>query len=169
MKTNNTSVTSAASATASALWVCTESSYALTLAIASLCQASGENFKAAGQALAIAWAEIGGDVLASHATRHLVEACYATTMDRKSASKFLNGVGLVSKQRIAQLLSVVYDGDKSKNKGNKAEKGGGEKSQDGLDKSGFTFEQILAAIKSLPSITKEQAQVAAATLASKIA
>ena len=172
MKTNTTSITSAATSAATALWAGFEADYNLTLAVATLCQASGENYKEAGQALALAWAEIGGGVSESQATRRLVEACFATTMDRKSASKFLNGVGLVTKQRIAQLLSVVFDGDATKNRGNKAEMSGDEKSQDGLDKStGFTFEQILAAIKSLPSgtITKEQAQVIAATLASKIA
>lgn len=167
MKTNTTSITSAATSAATVLWTCVESSHNLTLAIATLCQASGEDFKAAGQALALAWSEIGGGVSESQATRHLVEACHQTNMDRKSASKFLNGVGLVTKQRIAQLLSVVFDGDAKANRNNgKADK---PESQDGLDKSGFTFEQILAAIKSLPSITKEQAQVAAATLASKIA
>jgi len=169
MKTNNTSVTSAATSAATILWTCVESSHNLALAIATLCQSSGEKYKEAGQALALAWSEISGEVNDSQATRHLVEACFQTSMERKSASKFLNGVGLVSKQRIAQLLSVVYDGDKTKNNGNKSEKSGEGKSQDGLDKSGFTFEQILAAIKSLPSITKEQAQIAAATLASKIA
>ena len=167
MKTNTTSITSAATSAATALWAGFEADYNLTLAVATLCQASGEDFKAAGQALALAWSEIGGGVSESQATRRLVEACFATTMDRKSASKFLNGVGLVTKQRIAQLLSVVFDGDAKANRNNgKADK---PESQDGLDKSGFTFEQILAAIKSLPSITKEQAQVAAATLASKIA
>jgi len=167
MKTNNTSITSAATSAATVLWTCVEASHNLTLAIASLCQASGENYKEAGQALSLAWAEIGGGVSESQATRHLVEACHQTNMDRKSASKFLNGVGLVSKQRIAQLLSVVFDGDVKANRNNgKADK---PESQDGLDKSGFTFEQILAAIESLTSITKEQAQVAAATLASKIA
>lgn len=167
MKNNTASITSAATSAATVLWTCVESSHSLTLAIATLCQASGEDFKAAGQALALAWSEIGGGVSESQATRHLVEACHQTNMDRKSASKFLNGVGLVSKQRIAQLLSVVFDGDAKANRNNgKADK---PESQDGLDKSGFTFEQILAAIKSLPSITKEQAQVAAATLASKIA
>ena len=170
MKTIDTaSITAAATATASTLWDCVESTHNLALTIATLCQASNENFKVAGEALAIAWSKIGGGVSDFQATRHLVEACHGTSMGKKSASKFLNAMDLVSKQRISQLLAVVYDGDKSKNNGNKP-KAEGEKSQDGLDKSaGFTFEQILAAIKSLPSITKEQAQVAAATLASKIA
>lgn len=173
MKTIETSalasaVTVAATATATALWDCVESSHSLSLTVATLCQASNEDFKVAGQALALAWSKIGGGVNDSQATRHLVEACHGTSMEKKSASKFLNAMDLVSKQRISQLLAVVYDGDKSKNNGNK--KAEGEESQEGLDKSaGFTFEQILAAIKTLPSITKEQAQIAAATLASKIA
>jgi hypothetical protein len=89
-------------------------------------------------------------------------------MERKSASKFVNAMGLVTKQRVSQLLAVVYDGDASKNKGKpKAET----ESKDGLDKSsgnGFTFAQILAAIGSLQSVTLEEAQTAAALLASKV-
>jgi len=173
MKTN-TITAATATATATALFTCATSSHNLTLAIATLCNEAAGDFKAAGVALADAWQTIGGDVDSCQATRHLVESCFATSMERKQASKFLNAVGLVSKQRISQLLAVVYDGDKSKNKGKAKEKNGGDggESQDGLDKNegkGFTFEQILAAIKSLPSITKEQAQVAAATLAAKIA
>jgi hypothetical protein len=93
-------------------------------------------------------------------------------MERKSASKFLNALGLVTKQRISQLLAVVYDGDASKNKGKPKGDGDGEEaeSQDGLDKpsGGFTFAQILAAIGSLQSVTLEEAQTAAALLASKV-
>ncbi len=169
MTTNITSaITSAATSAASTLWACVESSHNLSLTIATLCQATGENYKLAGQSLALAWEEFGGDVDGNQTTRFLVEACFGTSMERKSASKFLNGVGLVSKQRIAQLLSVVYDGDKTANRNNgKADK----KSQDGLDEkgNGFTFEQILASLKSLPSLTKEQAQILATVAASKIA
>lgn len=166
---NNNSVTASATSAANALWSCVESSHGLTLAIATLCQASGENYKAAGEAFAIAWRTMGGGIDNNQATRHLVEACHQTTMEKKAASKFLNAVGLVTKQRISQLLAVVYDGDASKNRGNDKAKDKA-KSQDGLDKGdGFTFEQILAAIKTLKSISKEQAQAAAVALASKIA
>lgn len=161
------SIATAASSAANALWTCVEANQSLAEQVAGLCQAAGENYKKAGQALALAWAAIRSNVPEAQATRHLVEACFHTNMERKSASKFLNAVGLVSKQRVSQLLSVVYDGDKSKNNGNKADK---QESQDGLDKSnGFTFEQILASLKSLPSLTMEQAQILAATAASKIA
>lgn len=166
---NTNTITATATATANALWACVTSNQGLAESIAALCNEHGEDFKKAGSSLATAWDEIGYGVLPSQATRHLVEACFQTNMERKSASQFLNGMGLVTKQRISQLLSVVFDGDKSKNNGNKKAEG---KSQEGLDKpngNGFTFEQILAAIKSLDSITQEQAQIAAATLASKIA
>ena len=163
----NTSITTAATATATALWTCVGSSHALSMEIALLCQAANENYKKAGEALAAAWVDMSGEVDDGKATRHLVEACLQTSMARKSASKFLNGMGLVTRQRISQLLSVVYDGDKSKNNGNKP-KGEGE-SQDGLDKGkGFTFEQILASLKSLDKLTMEQAQILAAVAASKI-
>lgn len=163
---NKTTLEDAAAETADTLWDGCVSSYKLTLKIATLCQTAENDFKKAGEALAIAWARIGGDIPSAQSTRQLVEACHGTTMAKKEASKFLNAMALVSKQRVSQLLSVVYDGDASKNRGNTKD----EKSQDGLDKGkGFTFEQILAAIGSLQSITKEQAQAAAQALASKIA
>ena len=171
MKNNNTSdITTAAVSAAEALWQDVQGTYTLAETIATLCQASGENYKTAGEAFANAWNAIGGGVDSNLATRRLVEACHNTSIERKSASKFLNGVGLVTKQRISQLLAVVYDGDKSKNNGNvKANK----ESKDSLDKKesgkGFTFDQIMAALQTLPSITKEQAKSAAALLASKIA
>jgi hypothetical protein len=162
------STTTTATATATALFNVATSSYELTLAIASHVNAHGRNMKAAGNSLAIAWQEIGGDVDTSSATRHLVEACFQTNMERKEASKFLNAMELVTKQRISQLLSVVFDGDKSKNNGNKPKAKG--ESQDGLDNgNGFTFEQILASLKSLDKLTMEQAQILASVAASKIA
>jgi len=162
------STTTTAKETASALFNAVHGSHELTVCIASHVNAHGRDMKAAGNSLAIAWQEIGGDVSALCATRHLVLGCFASSLERKETSKFLNAMELVTKQRISQLLGVIYDGDKSKNNGNsKAEK----KSQDGLDKSkgdGFTFEQILASLKSLPSLTVEQAKILAATAASKI-
>jgi hypothetical protein len=170
MTTNNASIiTATATATANALWTCITSTHELASSIALLCNANGENYKEAGASLRVAWDEIGYDVLPSQATRTLVEACFQTNMERKSASQFLNAMGLVTKQRISQLLSVVFDGDKSKNNNNgKADK----KSQEGLDKpngNGFTFEQILASLQSLDKLTMEQAQILASVAASKIA
>jgi hypothetical protein len=169
MTTNNATTTTATQATktADSLWNCITSNQSLAEDVALLCNVHDEDFKKAGASLRVAWDEIGYDVLHPQATRLLVEACFQTNMERKSASQFLNAMGLVTKQRISQLLSVVFDGDKSKNNGNgKADK----KSQEGLDKSGkgFTFEQILASLKSLPSLTMEQAQILASVAASKI-
>jgi hypothetical protein len=168
MTTNNASITTETQATktANSLWSCITSDYVLADDVALLCNVHGEDFKKAGASLATAWDEIGGNVLPSQTTRRLVEACFQTNMERKEASQFLNAMGLVTKQRISQLLSVVFDGDKSKNNGNgKADK----KSQEGLDKKGFTFEQILASLKSLDKLTMEQAQILASVAASKIA
>ena len=164
----NITITNASTEAADALWGCVTSNQNLAEKIAALCNEHGENFKNAGASLKLSWDEIGYGILPSQSTRHVVEACFQTNMERKAASQFLNAMGLVTKQRISQLLSVVFDGDKSKNNGNgKADK----KSQEGLDKKGegFTFAQILAAIQSLKSITKEEAQTAASVLASKIA
>jgi len=152
----NITIETAASDASAALWNCATASHSLTLAVAALCQAAGEDFKAAGVALANEWSKIGGNVDDSQATRKLVEACYATTMTRKDASKFLNAVGLVTKQRIAQLLAVVYDGDASKNRGKDKAKSQDE-TGDQKEGTGYTFEQVLASLKTLGTMTEAQA------------
>jgi hypothetical protein len=62
-------------------------------------------------------------------------------------------------------LSVVFDGDASKNRGKDKAKSGDESGKG----KGWTFDQIMSALQTLPSITKAQASSAAALLASKIA
>jgi hypothetical protein len=154
MKIKNTAVKSAARQTASALWNTVETSFNLASCIATLCQASGENYKEAGIALAEEWLEIGGNITMSSTTRALVEACAKTNLTKKETSVFVNATGFVSKQRVSQIIGLIFDGKEAKK----------EKS-----KGGLTFEQVLAAIGNLPSITEEQAKVAAKLLASKVA
>jgi len=169
MKTNqNTSaIATAATATALALWEDLGSVNKVASCIATLCQAAGGDLKAAGAAFFKAWEPMGGAYENGVTTRRLVKACFDTNMDKKMASRFLNAVGLVTKQRIGQLLGVVFDGDASKNRGKDKDKA---KSGDESGKGkGWTFDQIMAALQTLPSITKAQASSAAALLASKIA
>lgn len=131
--------------------------------IAKLCQELKEDKKKVGAAIGTEWYKVGADVNGSKPIRLLIEACMATNMERKDISALVNATEIVSKQRVSQLLAVIIDGDKSKNKGSKdkaSKEGGG---QGGLD-----FDSILAAIKALPSITQAQAETAAALLASKI-
>ena len=162
---NNTAIATAATATALALWEDLGSINKVATCIATLCQAAEGDLKAAGAAFFTAWEPMGGAYENGVTTRRLVEACFDTNMDRKMASRFLNSAGLVTKQRIAQLLGVVFDGDSSKNRGKDKAKSGEESSKG----KGFTFDQIMAALQTLPSIPKEQATSAAALLASKIA
>ena len=150
---NNNAIKTAAIKTATALWDTVEVSFNLAQCIAALCQAAGEDYKAAGAALAEEWLEFGGNVPMAATCRALVEACAKTNMSRKETSVFVNSTSFVSKQRVSQIINLVFDGKEAKKKESK----------------GLTFEQVLAAIGNLPSITEEQAKVAAKLLASKVA
>jgi hypothetical protein len=165
---HNTSITTQATATANVLWTSCDQVHTLADSIASLMNVSNRDMKVAGDALSTEWVKIGGGHENSRPMRLVIEALLFTDVTRKEASAFANAMQLVSRQRVSQLLGVVYDGDKSKNNGNKPSEGG--ESQEGLDKGkGFTFEQILASLKSLDKLTMEQAQILASVAASKIA
>jgi len=156
MKNNNNSnaIKTAARQTAAALWDTVEVSFNLAQCIATLCQAAGEDYKAAGAALAEEWLEFGGNVPMASTCRALVEACAKTNLTKKETSVFVNSTSFVSKQRVSQIIGMIFDGKEANKK----------KSQGGL-----TFEQVLSAIGNLSSITEEQAKVAAKLLASKVA
>lgn len=150
--------------------------------------------KDAGAALKAAW-ETAGEKTDTLPIRMLVEACYLAGVTRADASPLLNAVKAATKQRVSQLLAVVYDGDKSKNKGKatkggkadkatKADKaapeGGKTESQDGLDslsreaakaapKAAPTVDDILALIAELPALTAADAARIAVALKGKLA
>lgn len=168
MTTNNNAITSA-SAIADLLFEGATVTHKIAVEITSLLNSNGQDNKKAGKAIGDAWQVIGGDVEAGQPVRLLIEACaLIKDMTRKDTSKLVNAADIVSRQRVSQLIAVIFDGDKSKNSGNKAAKEKAEgKSKEGLDK--MTFDQILAALKALTSITQQQAEVAASLLASKIA
>lgn len=122
-----------------------------------------------GLAIGNEWHQIGGEVEGSKPARLLLEGCLEAKMDKKSTYALMKASEIVTKQRITQLWQVVVDGNKKANKGNKDKtpKGNG---QDPLDKSEVpSWESILEAIKRQPTITKAQAEAAAALLASKVA
>lgn len=70
------------------------------------------------------WEAWSANPLDRSPARLLVDACNEANIPRKEASLILNATGIVSKQRISQLLAVVYDGDTSKNKNNADRKSG---------------------------------------------
>jgi hypothetical protein len=138
--------------------------------IAKLCQELKEDKKKVGSLIGDEWYKVGADVNGSKPIRLLIEACMATNMERKDISALVNATEIVSKQRVSQLLAVIVDGDKSKNKGSKDKPSKEGTGQGGLDKSEIpSWDAILKAIKAQPSLTKAQAEEAAALLASKIA
>jgi hypothetical protein len=125
--------------------------------------------KKMGLAIGNEWYQIGGEVEGGKPARLLLEACQEAKMDKKNTYALMNASEIVTKQRVSQLYAVVVEGDKSKNKGSKDKDSKG-KSQGGLDESEIpSWDAILKAIKAQPSLTKAQAEEAAALLASKIA
>ena len=143
---------------AESLWATTLASFDLAECIASHIRAHEGDLKAAGIDAGIAWAAISGNVAAGRTTRDLASACYETNLTKKEASKFLNAMELVSKVRVGQVLAGVYDGDNSKNSGNKAAAASDDAADDAAAvKTGFTFAQVLASIQSLGKLSEEQA------------
>lgn len=147
--------------------------------------------KDAGTALRAAWASLNekADALP---IRMLVEACYLAGITRADASPLCNAVKAVAKQRVSQLVAVIYDGNKAANKGKPAKggkadkadkaapKGGKSESQDGLDqlvetapkaapKAAPTVEDVLALIAELPALTAADASRIAVALKGKLA
>jgi hypothetical protein len=157
---------------------------AIAATIATLCNEAGEDYKEAGAAFGAAWRDIGANIEGGVPCRCIIAACAQTNMDRKAVLKFVNGADIVSKQRVSQLVAVIVDGDKSKNKGNKT--AAELKSQDVLtdkEKAGLQAElnsepktpatvtvgQILTLIAALPAITEAEASQLAVALKAKLA
>jgi len=164
----STTTNATATAISNLLWEgSVEIVHNLASLIAKLCQELKEDKKKVGSLIGDEWYKVGADVNGSKPIRLLIEACMATNMERKDISALVNATEIVSKQRVSQLLAVIIDGDKSKNKGGKDKASKEGDGQGGLDKAP-SFAAILEAIKALPSITQVEAETAAALLASKI-
>ena len=126
--------------------------------------------KKMGIAVGNEWHQIGGEVEGGKPAGLLLAACQEAKMDKKNTYALMNAAQIVTKQRVTQLWQVIVDGDKSKNKGSKDKPSKEGAGQGGLDKSEIpSWDAILKAIKAQPSLTKAQAEEAAALLASKIA
>jgi len=124
MSTNNTAVTATASAIATSLWDQATASIELSKLVASLFEATSRDLKQAGEAVGLAWNQIGGEVEGGLPTRLLVEACFNTSLTKEETRLFIKATGLVSKQRGHVLTAAVFDGvsageakGKGKNKG----------------------------------------------------
>lgn len=165
---NNNNNNATASAISNLLWEgSVEIVHNLASLIAKLCQELKEDKKKVGSLIGDEWYKIGADVNGSKPIRLLIEACMETNMERKDISALVNATEIVSKQRVSQLLAVIIDGDKSKNKGGKDKPSKEGAGQDPLDKTP-SVDAIVAAIKALPSVTQLEAETIAALLASKI-
>lgn len=119
----------------------------------------------AAAAIAAEW-EVGG--FDRSPTRYIVSACYEADMSKEETNSLINALrkkGKVetSRQRQSQLTAVVFDGDKSKNKG----KPSGKKAAD--VKTPLTVADIIKSIKALPSLTAADASALATAIKAKLA
>ena len=102
-----------------------------------------------------------GEILDKNPIRILAEAVFnVKDVTRKEASLLLNATELVTKQRVSQILAVVFDGDASKNRGKTPAKE--------AKTEGDSFAAIMAILsgKNL-SLTEDQADAILAAVASK--
>lgn len=128
-----------------------------------------QNIAKAAAAIAAEW-EVGG--FDRSPTRYIVSACYEADMSKDETNSLINALrkkGKVeaSRQRQSQLTAVVFDGDTSKNKGNKRNKPSGKKAA-GV-KATLTVADIIAAVKALPSLTAADASLIATAIKAKLA
>ena len=125
-----------------------------------------QDLEQAAAAIAAEWETAGFD---RSPTRAIVAACFEADLSKDETNSLINALrkkGKVetSRQRQHQLAAVVFDGDKSKNKGNKPS---GKKAS-GV-KTVLTIADIIAAVKALPSLTAADASALATAIKAKLA
>lgn len=166
---NAAMIQATATATATALWqVTVDSTIALAETIADCVNATAGDYPLAGAAIGKAWHEIGANVAGGCVARNLVAGCYHTNMDRADCLKLANAAGIVSRQRVSQLVAVIYDGDNSKNCGKKktaTTEPTGASDSEPSEGGGFTAAQICNAIASAKLTAEEILQIIAAASA----
>jgi hypothetical protein len=106
----NATVSATATAIANSLWEQATASVELSKLIASLFEATSRDIAKAGEAVGLAWNEIGGEIEGGLPTRLLVEACHNTSLTKEETRLFIKATGLVSKQRAHVLTAAVFDG-----------------------------------------------------------
>lgn len=158
-------VSATATAIAKSLWDSYEASIGLSQLIADLFDATSRDIKQAGEAVGLAWNEIGGEVEGGLPTRLLVEACHHTNLTKEETRLFIKATGLVSKQRAHVLTAAVYDGVSANEA--KGEKGKG-KGKDKAVNPQLTVDQIVKAISGL-TLTAKDAEAIVRAVQAKLA
>lgn len=161
----NANVSTIATTIANTLWASYEASVTLSEQIVTLLKATSRDLAQAGEAIGLAWNEIGGEIEGGLPTRLLVEACANTKLTKEETRALIKATGLVSKQRAHVLASAVYDGVSNAKAGAHGKgKGKGEKVNTLL-----TIDQIVAAIEAHASVSKSDAARIALALQAKLA
>lgn len=166
----NTTVSATATAIANTLWASYEANVALSEQIVTLLKATSRDLAQAGEAIGLAWNEIGGEVEGGIPTRLLVEACANTKLTKEETRALIKATGLVSKQRTHVLTAAVYDGVSNAKAGAHG-KGKGKGKDKGKDKAVnrvLTAEDILAALDHV-TFTGEQIETAVLKFQAKLA
>ena len=161
-KNNTATVSATASAIATSLWEQATASIELSKLIASLFEATSRNLKQAGEAVGLAWNEIGGELEGGLPTRYLVEACHNTSLTKEETRLFIKATGLVSKQRAHVLTAAVFDGVSAE-----VAKGKG-KGKDKAVNPQLTVDQIVKAIAAM-TLTAADAEAIVKAIQAKLA
>ena len=119
-----------------------------------------QDLEVAGRMIGSEWNQIGCD---RQPISLLCKAAWEADLSKDEARLLMKSANLVSKQRVSQVLSVVYDNDKSKNKGSKDRK-----AKTGTAKA-ESAKEIIAMLKALQKLTKEEAIEIANIIKSKLA
>ena len=158
---NNTAIVTTATAIANTLWASYEANVALSEQIVTLLKATSRDIVKAGEAVGLAWNQIGGAVEGGLPTRLLVEACANTRLTKEETRCFIKATGLVSKQRAHVLTAAVFDGAS-----NADVKGKGKK--DKAVNTVLTVDQIVQAIGGL-TLTAKDAEAIVRAVQAKLA
>ena len=162
MSTKNNTVTATATAIANTLWASYEANVALSEQIVTLLKATSRDIVKAGEAVGLAWNQIGGAVEGGLPTRLLVEACANTRLTKEETRLFIKATGLVSKQRAHVLTAAVFDGVSAE----EAKKGKGKGKKDKAVNPRLTVADVVKAIEGMTLTAKDAEAIVRAVQAS---
>jgi hypothetical protein len=157
MQTNATQI---ASSIATLLFEGVTLTHTIGLKLRELLDSVKQDLETAGKLIGSEWNQFGCD---RKPISLLCKAAWEADLSKDEARLLMKSAALVSKQRISQVLSVVYDNDKSKNKGSKDRKAKTETAK------AESAKEIIAMLKALPKLTKEEAIEIANIIKAKLA
>jgi hypothetical protein len=136
-----------------------------------------QDLEVAGRMIGSEWNQFGCD---RQPISLLCKAAWEADLSKDEARLLMKSANLVSKQRVSQVLSVVYDNDKSKNKGSKdrqlakakadqVKSAKADKPAESAKADKPDIKSIIASLKAMPTISKADAIEIANIIRAKLA